>query len=230
MVEKNLHYFNAETFVESTIKLIVEKFQLIISSKQKVNIALSGGTTPIPILKELAKYDLNWSQFNFFLVDERCVPINERESNFGNINKVFFSKIKANSFSVVKENKTYEECSIAYENLIKEKVEITKNGFPIFDLIFLGMGTDGHTASLFPETKGLNEKNKIVFLNKVPQLNTSRITFSYPLLFNAKEIIVLVSGEGKDEIIKEIYSNSSNKYPISVIAYQHKNLKWYISK
>lgn len=230
MIKNNIYYFVADEFVEKVTTLIFKKFQQKINQNKKINIALSGGNTPIPILKKLATYNLDWEKINFFIVDERCVPIDHHESNFGAIHKVFFSNIKANAFSMIKLNKTFEECAFDYETIITEKIDVSKNGLPIFDIIFLGMGTDGHTASLFPETEGLLEEKKIVFLNDVPQLNTTRITFSYSLLLNAKEIIVLASGEKKAEIIKEIYEDISNTYPISRIAYKHKNLNWYMSK
>lgn len=229
MVKKNIHYFSSEVFVENVSNKILELFQALALKKDIVTIALSGGSTPIPIFKKLAAYDINWEKFQFFLVDERCVPIDSDESNFGNLHKAFFSKISAKSFSMVKENTSFLDCAKDYEKLLLQIVEISDNEIPTFDVIFLGMGNDGHTASLFPETEGLKEHNKLVFLNKVPQLNTYRITFSYPLLFNAKEIIVLASGVKKCEIIEEIYATSTNNYPISKIAYEHKNLNWYIS-
>ena len=88
---------------------------------------------------------------------------------------------------------------------------------PVFDLILLGIGDDGHTASLFPETKGLYESEKGVIKNNVPQLNTERITLTYPVILNASKIIILAKGSIKNEILKEIKVGNGDHYPIAKI-------------
>ena len=84
------------------------------------------------------------------------------------------------------------------KNYYVQKLPLGENNFPVFDLILLGIGDDGHTASLFPDTKGLNESKKVVIKNSVPQLNTERITLTFPVILNASKIIILAKGAAKE--------------------------------
>jgi 6-phosphogluconolactonase len=229
-MKKPIYFKNTESnFDKFASDFLFEKLKIIQNeSSGKLNIALSGGNTPLPILEILQNEDLMWSRYNFFLVDERCVATDDPSSNFGNIQKVFFSKIVSAKFSVVKDGISYNQSIAIYKDEIIKHVPINANGFPVFDLILLGMGDDGHTASLFPGTIALLEKNKFVVLNEVPQLQTERITLTYPLLLNAKEVIVIVKGEGKEKIIKELYSEKPSAYPIRKLTNSHSNLKWLI--
>ena len=207
--QKEFDLFSAE-FLYNVLKKLSK-------NKKNISIALSGGSTPLPILGLLKDYKLNWEYFNFFMVDERSVPTSNPSSNFGNIEKVFFKNINSKSYSMKSESCSNEDCANNYENLICSKILLGKNGIPVFDLILLGIGDDGHTASLFPETQGLNESEKGVIKNNVPQLNTERITLTYPVILNASKIIIFAKGAAKDEILKEIKMGKGDHYPIARI-------------
>ena len=207
--EKEFDSFSAE-FLHNTLKTLSK-------NKKNISIALSGGSTPLPILSILKDYKLNWEYFNFFMVDERNVSISSSSSNYGNIEKVFLRDVNSSSHSMIGDNYSIDECVINYEKLLFSKIPLGENNLPIFDLILLGIGDDGHTASLFPGTKGLNESKKLVIKNSVPQLNTERITLTYPVLLNASKIIILAKGAAKDEILKEIEMGIGNHYPIAWI-------------
>ena len=207
--EKEFDSFSAE-FLYSTLKILSE-------NKKNISIALSGGSTPLPILRILKEYKLNWECFNFFMVDERNVSISSSSSNYGNIKKVFLKDIKCSSYSMINNNYSIEECAINYEKLLLTKIPLGKNNLPFFDLILLGIGNDGHTASLFPGTSGLNESKKSVIINRVPQLNTERITLTYPVILNASKIIILAKGAAKYEILNEIEMGIGDHYPIAEI-------------
>ena len=207
--QKEFDLFSAE-FLYNVLKKLSK-------NKKNISIALSGGSTPLPILGLLKDYKLNWEYFNFFMVDERSVPTSNPSSNFGNIEKVFFKNINSKSYSMKSESCSNEDCANNYENLICSKILLGKNGIPVFDLILLGIGDDGHTASLFPETQGLNESEKGVIKNNVPQLNTERITLTYPVILNASKIIILAKGLIKNEILKEIKVGKGDHYPIAKI-------------
>ncbi len=204
--ENEFDSFSAE-FLFNTLKTFSKK-------KKNISIALSGGSTPLPILSILKEYKLNWEHFNFFMVDERNVSISSSSSNYGNIEKVFFKDVNSSSHSMINENYSIDECATNYEKLLYKKIPLGKNNLPVFDLIVLGVGNDGHTASLFPETKGLNETKKLVIKNRVPQLNTERITLTYPLILNASKIIIFAKGRVKDEILNEIKKGKGDHYPI----------------
>jgi 6-phosphogluconolactonase len=207
--EKEFDSFSAE-FLHNTLKTLSK-------NKKNISIALSGGSTPLPILSILREYKLNWGYFNFFMVDERNVSISSSSSNYGNIEKVFFKYVNSSNHSMINDNYSIEDCAINYEKLIYSKIPVGENNLPVFDLILLGIGDDGHTASLFPETKGLNESKKLVIKNSVSQLNTMRITLTYPVILNASKIIILAKGTAKDEILKEIKMGKGNHYPITRI-------------
>ena len=207
--EKEFDSFAAE-FLYKTLKRLSE-------NKKDISIALSGGSTPLPILSILKDYKLNWEYLNFFMVDERNVSISSSLSNYGNIEKIFFRDVNSSSHSMINDNYSIEECSINYEKLLCTKISLGENSLPIFDLILLGIGDDGHTASLFPDTKGLNESKKVVIKNSVPQQNTERITLTYPVILNASKIIILAKGIAKDKILKEIKIGKGDHYPIARI-------------
>ncbi len=209
----------ATDFIEQAIRSLNK-------TKDKVFIALSGGSTPLPILGQLKKRGLNWDQLYFFMVDERVVPLNDPNSNYGAIGRVFFNYIPSQSFSMMKDNLTVKEAILKYESSMKNLLEFSDDGFPVFDLVLLGMGDDGHTASLFPGTKALKEDKKVVVENEIPQLNTTRITLTYPTILCAKEIIIIIKGETKKQIYKEIHSNSETSYPMQKVVSERKDLKW----
>lgn len=206
-----------EEFDSYSARFLYHTLKTLSENKKNISIAFSGGSTPLPILSLLKDYELNWEYFNFFMVDERNVLTSNPSSNFGNIEKVLFKNISSFCYSMINDNYTIEECAINYEKLLYSKIPLGENNLPIFDLILLGIGDDGHTASLFPNTKGLNESKKAVIKNSVPQLNTERITLTYPVILNASKIIILAKGATKNKILKEIKMGKGDHYPIARI-------------
>lgn len=200
-------------FVDKSSGLITDLIADLILEKGEISVALSGGNSPLPIYKKLSTLDINWDKIKFFTVDERCVSVNHSESNYGNIRKLLFDKVLSKSFSMVVENLNYHECASKYEEIIKTNISFA-NGIPQLDLVILGMGLDGHTASLFPDTKALLNTSDLVVLNHVPQLKTERITMTYPLLLNAKKIVLIAPGQEKKKVLDNIFDNN---YPISKI-------------
>ena len=206
-----------EEFDSFSAGIVYNILKTLSENKNKISIALSGGSTPFPILGLLKAYKLNWEYFNFFMVDERNVPSSNPSSNYGNIEKVFFRDISSRNYSMINEKYSIDNCAIDYENLLRSKIPLSENNLPVFDLIILGMGNDGHTASLFPNTKGLHESEKVVIKNRVPQLNTDRITLTYPVILNASKIIILAKGGIKKRVLNEIKIGTGNQYPVAKI-------------
>ena len=218
------HRVKEEKFISFSADLLFKKLKLLSESKKKISIALSGGTTPLPILSLLKDYELNWGCFIFFMVDERNVSTKAASSNYGNIKEVFFNKVNTVSHSMMNDDLAIEDCVIQYENLLRTEIPLGENNFPAIDLIILGIGDDGHTASLFPGTEGLKESAKCVIKNWIPQMNTDRITLTYPILLNANEIILLVKGERKEKILKEVALGFGQNYPIHKILNSNVNV------
>ena len=218
------HTLKEEEFTSFAANLLFDKLKKLSQNKNKVFIALSGGSTPLPILDVLKNYKLNWECFTFFMVDERNVPIDNPKSNYGNINKIFFRKIKSESHSIINNKNLAEDFADNYEKLILSIVPLSKNSLPTFDLVLLGIGDDGHTASLFPNTKGIQENEKIVIKNWVHQLNTDRITLTYPIILNASEIIILAKGKTKHKIVEKVLNGTGNKYPVAKIINSNVNM------
>jgi 6-phosphogluconolactonase len=197
------------------------------SLKEKIFVALSGGTTPLSVLTELKKLPLNWKRYCFFLVDERCVPASDLSSNFGNLSRCFFDALPSVAYPLYRDGCRPEESAATYARLLLENLPHS-NSFPQFDLILLGLGDDGHTASLFPGTLALNEFEKSVVVNEIPQLNTQRITLTYPVLLNARDIIVMAKGPQKQQVIEELYADNAPPYPMLKIVEEYSRLKWII--
>ena len=114
---------------------------------------------------------------------------------------------------MIEDGISFKQSADNYGRKILESVQKVKN-LPSFDLVILGMGLDGHIASLFPDTKALNEKDALIVLNDIPQLNTQRITMTYPLLMNSKKIVMLIRGEEKKKVLID---SLTKKLPVSIL-------------
>lgn len=198
-------------------------------------IALSGGSTPKRLYETLAKppyrESVRWGALELFFGDERSVPPDHQDSNYRMAYEALLSHV------TVKAHRMHAEAgeADAYEKLVRERITETRDGIPIFDLILLGMGGDGHTASLFPGTKALDEGDRLVVMNEVPQMNTRRMTFTYPLINAARHVWVLVPGADKRERVKECLDALANQpgerpYPIVGVQPTHGGLVWWLDE
>jgi 6-phosphogluconolactonase len=208
------------------------------ASGESLIVALSGGHTPKAFFEVLAALpygdNLPWDKAIFFWGDERCVPPDNDESNFKMTNLSLLSRIKipaANIHRVLGENPPEEE-AVRYAREIKDNVPSGSNGFPVFDWIFLGMGEDGHTASLFPGAATLEEKEKICVVATHPQTGQKRVSVTFPVLDSGKRVSFLVAGAGKEPVLKEILENPSRQlpYPASMVHPADGVLEWYVDR
>jgi 6-phosphogluconolactonase len=171
------------------------------SSDQRFAVALAGGNTPRQLYEVLAappfRDRIPWGRLELFFGDERAVGPEHPDSNYGMAQRALLSKVPVIAHRMRAEAAAADE----YERLIRERITTTREGVPVFDLVLLGMGKDGHTASLFPGTRALEEEVRLVVMNEVPQLNTQRMTFTYPLLNAARRVWVLVPGADKREMV-----------------------------
>ncbi len=208
----------------------------VISEKGKINLGISGGNTPKLLFEVLAteyKNKINWERIYFYWVDERCVSPESIESNYGMTRKILFEKINipdSNIHRIHGENDPASE-AVRYSDLIKNNLK-TENGFPKFDLILLGMGDDGHTASIFPDRLDLLKSEVVCAVTVHPESKQKRITLTGKTINNADKIYFLVTGKGKAEVIFEIIEKINNylKYPSSYIHPNKYYPVWYLDR
>lgn len=208
-----------DQFVSRTTDLFLNIIKESIKKRGKANIALSGGSTPVPIFKKirtLSSRDINWEMVNIFWVDERCVPPDHPDSNFRDANKLLLNYLPDATYYRIKGEKDPEKAALGYESTLNTVLP-KKNGIPGFDLIWLGMGTDGHTASLFPGTNAIQEKYKWVVSVWVEKLNKHRVTITLPVLNNAEKRMIVIKGTEKRKLLNEIRDLREKKYPIQYI-------------
>jgi 6-phosphogluconolactonase len=207
-----------------------------VRSRGRFTVALSGGSTPKSLYSLLAmNRSLPWDKIYFFFGDERHVPPDNSESNYRMVRESLLSKIPtpdANVFPIPAENPDASEAAKAYEQTLKQFFNTPANGFPRFDLVLLGMGPDGHTASLFPGTSALQEKFRWVVSNWVEKFKTDRITLTLPVLDNAAVVMFLVSGQDKAQSLKEVLegNQSGEIYPSKLIQPVDGELIWMVDR
>ncbi len=179
-----------------------------VRSHGRFTVALSGGSTPRSLYTLLAtKASLPWDKVYFFFGDERHVPPDNPESNYRMARESLLSKVPIppeNIFRVPAENPDANKAAEAYEQTLRKFFDPASGSFPRFDMILLGMGPDGHTASLFPGTTALQEKSRWVVSNWVEKFKTDRLTLTLPVLNNAAVVMFLVSGRDKAGVLKEV--------------------------
>jgi 6-phosphogluconolactonase len=201
-------------------------------------IALSGGSTPkslYTLLATNARTALPWAEMFFFWSDERHVPPADPGSNYRMAQEALLSKVpvpESNVFRVPAENPDAEEAALAYERTLRQFFSLQGGEFPRFDLILLGMGPDGHTASLFPETAALQEESRLVVANWVEKLKTYRVTFTLPVLNAARCVAFLVSGSEKAPALHEVLEGEApgEKYPAKLVRPEEGKLIWFVDR
>jgi 6-phosphogluconolactonase len=207
-----------------------------IHDRGKFTIALSGGSTPRGLYQELAKNfstQLDWQKVFFFFGDERHVPPTDSESNYRMANESLFSKlaIPANHvFRIPAEMPDAGQAALAYEQTLRNFFRPSPGSFPRFDLVLLGMGPDGHTASLFPGTTALEEKEHWVVANWVEKFSAFRITLTYPVLNSAACVMFLVSGGEKSEMVRRALKDPAADLPCQKVRPTNGELIWFLDQ
>lgn len=185
-----------------------------IGAQGRFSVALSGGSTPRSLYSLLASNyaDFPWNRTFLFFGDERHVPPTDPESNYRMVNESLLSKLSipsSNVFRVKTENPDAAAAAADYEAQLRSFFELKPGEFPRFDLILLGMGPDGHTASLFPDSEGLKEQSRLAIANWVEKFKTQRISFTFPVLNRAAEVMFLASGPDKAEMLRRVLEDNA---------------------
>ncbi len=217
---------------------VAEAFALFLFSwlrrRPRSTIALSGGSTPKALFKHLtARYAsyIDWQNVYLFWGDERCVPPEHPESNYGITKKLLLDHIDIPDSNVHRIRGEVEASVEAtrYGQLLRQELP-QRNGLPVFDLIILGMGDDGHTASIFPDQAGLLRDTTPCAVARHPQTGQQRITLTGPVINNAENVAFLVTGAAKAEKVAAVlqHGNAWRDYPAAHIAPKKGKLFWFL--
>lgn len=203
----------------------VQLLTTIIDAQNRATVSLSGGSTPKLLFSVLAnefRDAIDWHKVHFFWGDERCVPPTDQESNFGEAKRLFLSKIdipEENIHRVWGEAEPENE-RVRYSQAIADTVDQNDNGCPYFDIVLLGMGSDGHTASIFPPEIDFLNSDQVCEIATHPDSGQNRITVTGKIINASTHVFFLITGAGKADVLAEIMSQTGNydSYPISHIS------------
>jgi 6-phosphogluconolactonase len=227
---------NAAMLAQKATTLFHQTAKESIDRRGRFVVAISGGATPRRMYRMLAEepYRLAnlWDKTYIFWVDERCVPENNPASNYGSAKKDFLNRVP------VPEARVYpmpgelppKQGAQKYQETLIDFFNLKAGRFPTFDLIFLGMGTDGHTASLFPGHRTLYEKERLVVAVKGGDPNVNRLTLTLPVLNRARHIVFLISGKEKAAPLKTVFENRNARLPVQQIHALDKGLTWLLDR
>jgi 6-phosphogluconolactonase len=235
--KSNVTVFDSpEKLAHAAAKMFVERASKTMAARGRFSVALSGGSTPRRVYQLLASYEyrhrIEWSSVHIFFGDERCVPANDAASNYRMAYETMISHVPIPAENVHRINGEGEPGfnAQAYEQELR--MHFPNHDWPRFDLIFLGLGDDGHTASLFPQTVALEEKKSWVVANWVEKLSSFRITLTAPAINHAMEIVFLVTGKEKAKALHAVLYGPKNAetYPAQLVQPEDGSLIWLVDK
>jgi 6-phosphogluconolactonase len=207
-----------------------------IERKGRFNVAVSGGSTPRAMHSRLGEEpflsEVDWQRTHIFWVDERLVPYDNPASNFGAAKRDWLDKIPipAGQVHPMPGQQQPDVCAARYQSELEEFFQDRRNDFPVFDLIFLGIGTDGHTASLFPGDATAQKTDKWVLAVKGGNPNVYRLTLTLPVLTHARSICFMVSGNSKAAIMKTMFLDSKAPLPAQLVRPLTGRLLWLLDE
>jgi 6-phosphogluconolactonase len=199
-------------------------------------VAISGGATPTLMYRLLAGDEYRskapWADTHFFWVDERCLPPDHSASNYGRALIDFIESVPIPPAQVhnMPVDLPVEKGALKYEQELMVFFQLEEGAVPVFDLIFLGVGADGHTASLFPGSKALEERHRLVIAVKGGNPDVDRLTMTLPVINNARKIVFLVSGKGKAQIVHDLFVPTQKVFPAQRIKPLKRESIWVLDK
>jgi 6-phosphogluconolactonase len=219
----------SKAFARDAASFILTKARESLDERHQFRIGLSGGNTPRSVYADMAKRDVPWEKFLFTFGDERCVPPESEESNFRMANEALFRPASVPDSSILRMRGEIEPVLAAKEYQAQLDALAEEERIYEHDLILLGLGDDGHTASLFPETEALSETQNRVVANYVSKLNSWRLTFTFPLIFAARAVCFLIGANKDPKLIERVYSGDS-ALPAARVDQNAKSVTWIIEE
>lgn len=221
MSAKNVEILpDKSALVQRTLDLVLEQLNQAIVERGKFTIALSGGSTPKPFYEAMAEQDLPWDKVYIFWGDERYVAPDHPDSNAGMARSAWLDRVPIPAENIYPMPTDADDPAVAaqqYEKTLQQAFQVQPGQWPALDVVLLGMGDDGHTASLFPHTEALQVSDRLITVgNKEGQ---PRITFSVPLINQANCVIFMVAGASKQPALKEVFAatGDATNYPSRLI-------------
>lgn len=233
----NIEKLNSDKFAPIIADEIVAAINDAISDNGVCNLVLSGGKTPGGVYRLLSKpprsEGVDWSRVNFFWGDDRYVPHTDVSSNYNLAKETLFDDLSIsedNIFPIDTSHSTPKESAEAYDKTIRKVLSIGESEVPKFDIVLLGIGEDGHCASIFPNTDVVNKTEKIAYESVAPVEPTQRVTLSHPALFNASNVYFIIKGEGKAEVLNEILNGekSIDEIPAKLFKSASGKVTWFL--
>ena len=216
-------------------ELMVWVIQEAVSARGIAHIALSGGSTPRPLFKLLATSPwverIPWPHTHIWWVDERCVPPDHPHSNFGVAYALFLQRLPVAITHRIRGEEPSSQAAVLYEQEILSTMELAPWQWPRFDLILLGMGADGHTASLFPGDEALMVRDRLVTVGHAPTPPHERVTLTLPVINQASHILFLVAGTNKGPALRRIFHHEDpNPLPAALVEPENGQLLWLLDR
>lgn len=228
---------NLDSLSQAIAEQWIVESEKAISHKGVFHVALSGGSTPRSLHQVLSSSGvagrINWEAVHIYFGDERSVPADHPQSNYRMARETLLANVpipEQNVHPIIMSD-DIKASAQAYSTVLLQYVPINAQGVPQLDLILLGIGDDGHTASLFPGTSILSENEKFVDAVYVDRLGTWRVSVTYPILNNAHNVFIMATGQNKASIINEVFNDKKavEKYPVQMIKPKGR-LVWFVDK
>ena len=229
---------DSEAMSRAAAATIVDHISQSLQTRDAYSIALSGGSTPRRLYSLLAneatlREQIPWERIHFFWGDERRVPAGHPDSNYRMAYNALLSKVSIPSTNIHRihaEDADADKAAADYEIEIRRFFGIEAGQIPQFNCVLLGMGADGHTASLFPATSALVENKRLVVANWVKKFQSHRFTLTLPVFNHAAQILFLVSGEDKADTLKAVLEGNRqpDRYPAQLIQPTHGEVTWFL--
>lgn len=229
-------YPDADSLTQAAAETVLEAYRAAVAERTLFTLALSGGSTPRALYQRLAAPDyarlIDWSRVYVFWGDERAVPPDHADSNYRMTRLALLDYVPLPTANIhrIEGEREPAQAAAVYEDALRQFFAL-RGGAARFDLVLLGMGDDGHTASLFPGTAALAETQRWVVANSVPALNTTRITLTFPVINAARQVVFLVAGAGKADMLRRVLEDqNAPPLPAQQIQPQDGTLVWLVDQ